>query len=51
MPLTAAEMEEMIETLQRLCIEAQQLQERLKKAMAEQARADYPYRPDPEKRR
>ena len=42
MPLTPDEMAKMIETLQRLCSEAQELQERLSNAMAESARNDRP---------
>jgi hypothetical protein len=42
MPLTPDEMAEMIETLQRLCAEAQEFRRRLTDAMTEQARQNRP---------
>ena len=42
MPLTPDEMADMIETLKRLCAEAQALQKRLARAMADQARQNLP---------
>jgi hypothetical protein len=42
MTLTHDEMAQMLATLERLCKEAQELQERIRRAMADRARGDLP---------